>query len=180
MGGCLLRTISCLLLSFVFGTIAYIEIGNYSQYTVDVEKARVNFEPAPKVRALEHDKEQAERIATVSIIGTLLFSALTLWFGVWGAFRYSRDHSQAKYEIEERRHQELLAATRQANIPRPPTPEPQLNSSMDNPNYQYILKAEKLYRAGKLDEAIEMLKLSNSPKAKKVLKNLLEIQKSKK
>ncbi|GIK65983.1 MAG: hypothetical protein BroJett018_37770 [Chloroflexota bacterium] len=112
---------------------------------------------------------------------------LTLILGVKGLDRYKKDKKQAKYDLEERRHQELLEATRQANRPPPVqersrpsilyTSHPQPLTPAPPTIEQILSEAQRVYKNGNIKMAISLLETTNDPRAQKVLAKLRAMKK---
>lgn len=124
------------------------------------------------------------------LIGTAVLGIATLTLGFRGTKQYFKDKRQVKYDIEERRHQELLEATRlahrqtqaqekfEARQPsllytanaHPLTPQP---PTID----QILSEAQRVYKEGNLDLAIFILETTDDPRAQKVLAKLRGMKK---
>lgn len=116
------------------------------------------------------------------LIGTGIcgfISIATLLFGIRRSFK---DRASIKYAVEERRHQELLEATRQAQR-QPSIPESRHLSMLytahpqpmapTKPTIEQILaEAQRMYKEGNIKMAISVLETTDDPRAQKVLAKL--------
>lgn len=118
---------------------------------------------------------------------TALLGITTLALGFRGSQQFFRDKKQTKYDLEERRHQELLEATRQANHPPPVqersrpsmlyTSHPQPLTPAPPTIEQILSEAQRMYKAGNIKMAISLLETTNDPRAQKVLVKLRAMKK---
>ncbi len=104
------------------------------------------------------DKNGAKALAYLG--GTAVLGITSLTLGFRGTQKYFKDKRQAKYDIEERRHQELLEATRQAHRQaQPPT------ITLEKSNIDQILSEEqRTYKEGNIDLAIFVSETTNDPR----------------
>lgn len=100
-----------------------------------------------------------------------------------GIRRSLKNKAIAKYDTEERRHQELLEVTRQAHWQAQAQVEPKHSSLLYAANVQplapqpptidqILSEAQRVYKEGNLDLAIFILETTDDPRAQKVLARL--------
>ncbi|MBI5928382.1 MAG: hypothetical protein HY862_03685 [Chloroflexi bacterium] len=116
--------------------------------------------------------------------GTGVLALITLTLGFRGTQQYFKDEKQAKFDLEERRQNELLEATRQAQKQPQPIVHHQpsvLHTAKLHENAksaeEILNQAKRLYEKGDIDGAMFILEMSDDPRARKVLAKLHGMQK---
>lgn len=166
------RATALLLIAIICGVVFALNFNKPGEFQRKAVDAITAGEDEAQIDEYQKQEQEAIWINIISGFGCLVSGVLALIWGAEGLRQRSSEHEVTRFEIEEERHQELLAAIRQVETP-------SIAARSNGPDH-YFMEAERLYRAGKLDEAIALLEQSEWPKAKTVLKNLREIQKSKK
>jgi hypothetical protein len=120
------------------------------------------------------------------LIGTGACGFISLALLLIGTRRSFKRRAAVKYEIEERRHQEMLEVTRQASrLPQSEVRQPSLlytaNAHPLTPQPptadQILSEAQRVYKEGNLDLAIFILETTDDPRAQKVLAKLRGMKK---